>query len=127
MTDDGDGAKVHSITERAEAGEHEEPEQEEFPLGLFEIKGGRTLKNLIRAGEDVQMMVSMRAAEVPLRGTMPDPDTDHRVIATCHFEQVQTVAIRDKEGHRTGWKARVILRPHYVEAASASLGETAEG
>jgi hypothetical protein len=116
---------VRSITDRATSGEEE---QEEFPLGLFEPEDRKTLKTLIRSGLPVEMTVSMRSAEVPLRGGLPDPDKAHRFLMTSVVSKVEEVAQREGEDDAvTGWKVRVTLRPTYVEAISTAEPVAAEG
>src|SRR4051794_4660230 len=71
-----------SVADAAANGEHEEEptEDELFPLGSIEGDPKVTLKNLIKSGKPIEYTVSMRSAEVPLRGGLPDPDAFHRIF-----------------------------------------------
>lgn len=130
--DEGDDAlaDVHSIADRAAAGDEltDDEVQQLFPDGVLE-GDGKTLKTLIKANLPVEVTVSMRAAEVPMRGGLPDPDSLKRVMATCEVAKYEPIPVReDQDGERkiVGWKIRAVLRPTFVEpvedAASAATG-----
>lgn len=122
---------VRSIADRAAAGEgaEEEPEQEQFPLGLFEPADRVTLGKLVKSGLPVKMTVSMQAAEVPLRGGLPSPDRLHWFLVSTRFHAAQPIAEYDPDDETkvVAWKVRVILKPRYVEAADLAKLEAAEG
>lgn len=71
----------------------------QFPMGLFEPADRKTLKNLIAGGLPVEMTVSMGAAEVPLRGGLPDPNQLHRFLVTARFHMAAPIAQYDSDGH----------------------------
>jgi hypothetical protein len=138
---DGDAAQVADLEERrkqgrrtvadaAANGEHEDgDDQLEFPSGLVDAgASGKTLKTLIKAGLPLELTVSMRSAEVPLRGGIPDPDALHRLMVTAELAQVIPVPVREDVGgvrKVVGWKVRAVLRPTFVEAiadADAATG-----
>lgn len=117
----GNGGR--SVADRAEDGDGEDQE-EMFPLGSLEGDPKKTLKNLIRAGLPIEYTVSLRSAEVPLRGGLPDPDAFHRLFVNSVVEKVETVALRE-ENKIVGWKVRAILRPIFVQQEDAQLDEAA--
>ncbi len=106
-----------SIEDRAGDGDHEVPEEELFPTGSLE-GDSKTLATLLRRNLPIETTVSLRAAEVPLREGLPDPERAKRLNVTAQFEKVEVVLIRE-EGQIVGAKARVIFRPTYVEALVA--------
>jgi hypothetical protein len=115
----GEKDNVRSISERA-ADETEAGEQvEAFPMGSLE-GDGKTLKNIIKSGLPVELTVSMRAAEVPIRGGgLPDPDSLQRCFVTAEVAKYEPVPVRD-DGKIVSWKIRCVLRPTYVEPQEAS-------
>lgn len=101
-------------------------EGELFPLGVLDGDPAVTLKNLIGRGVKVEYTVSMRSAEVPMRGGLPNPNDHVRLAVTTEVAKVEEVAIRDSEsGKVTGWKIRATLRPTYVEPLEAALADPA--
>lgn len=111
-----------TVADAAANGEHENPDDEqlEFPSGVVDAgTNTKTLKTLIRAGLPVELTVSMRSAEVPLRGGIPDPDALMRLMVTAELAQVVPVPVREDVGgvrKTVGWKVRAVLRPTFVEA-----------
>lgn len=125
-----DLAGRRSLADRAADGENghdEQTEEELFPLGSIEGDPKTTLKNLIKSGKPIEYTVSMRSAEVPLRGGLPDPDAFHRIFVNSVLEKVETVALRE-ENKVVGWKVRAVLRPVFVQQEDAQLdGAAASG
>ena len=119
----GEPDNVHSIADRAE-----EEEQIEFPRGVIEIGAGarRTLKSLIKGGLPVDMTVSMMSAEVPLRGGLPDPEGQVRIMVTTELHKVEEVAHRE-DGMVDSWKVRAHLRPVHAEIVEAASSDEATG
>lgn len=114
---------VRSISDRAQNGEDEQ--EELFPLGSLE-GDKKTLAQIIRKGLPIETTVSLRSAEVPLRGGLPDPEKLHRVLITSEVAKLEPVPIRE-DGKIVSWKVRVVLRPTYVEAVDASDADAASG
>lgn len=136
---DGDGdvtnleeRRRRTIADAAANGENggdaDGDDQLEFPEGVVDAgSSGKTLKSLIRAGLPLELTVSMRSAEVPLRGGIPDPDSLHRLMVTAELAQVVPVPVREDVGgvrKVVGWKVRAVLRPTYVEAVADEAAAT---
>jgi hypothetical protein len=106
-----------------DAPDDKEGEQAEmFPNGTLEGEG-KTLKTLVKPGQDVQTTVALSRAEVPLRNGLPDPDKPVRALVTGIFQSVKPTAKREDAGNAmkvTGWKIAVSLRADYVEAVPAT-------
>ena len=128
MADD-EGASVHSLADRAAAGEGDEPEQETFPMGIVDPEHRKTLKTLIASGQPVEMTVSMQSAEVPLRGGLPDPNRLHRFLVTTRFHKAEPIAVYDPDDETKikSWKLRVTLKPRFVELAEEEAPAAAQG
>lgn len=113
-----------TIADAAANGENGEPEDDqlEFPSGVVDAGSNtKTLKTLIRGGLPVELTVSLRSAEVPLRGGIPDPDSLTRLLVTAELAQVVPVPVREDVGgvrKTVGWKVRAVLRPTFVEAVA---------
>lgn len=108
---------VRSIADQAE---DEGAVQEEFPKGIIDAGAKRkTLKTLI-GGLPAETTVSMMSAEVPLRGGLPDPDTQHRFVTTTELHKAEEIAQRE-DGLLVSWKVRSHLRPVYVETVDNFL------
>lgn len=119
-----EGGGVRSIGDRAGAGEHEQPEEELFPLGSLE-GDGKSLKTLLRGGLPVEVTTSILSAEVPIRGGgLLDPERAGKVLVSYEVAKVETVLIRE-EGKIVKAKIRQVLRPTYVEAGAAALADAA--
>lgn len=142
--DDDDDGKVEdletrrrgrrTIADAAANGEAETPDDDqlEFPSGVVDAGSNtKTLKTLIRAGLPVELTVSLRSAEVPLRGGIPDPDALTRLMVTAELAQVVPVPVREDVGgvrKTVGWKVRAVLRPTFVEAvADEATADAASG
>lgn len=117
---------TRSIAERAAAaanGAMEADEQlEAFPNGSVEGDAKITLRTLVKPGDSTSYTVSMRSAEVGLRGGLVDPRTTTRLLVTCEVAKVEEVAERE-EGRVVGWKIRQTLRPTYVEPVGQMDGD----
>lgn len=104
-----------SVADRAAAGEHQTPEDDEqlFPMGS--LKGdGVTLGKLVKAAQDNKLTVSMQAAEVPSGSGLADPDKDRTLLVTCEPGKVEVVPKRE-DGKVASWKTRQSYRPIFVE------------
>lgn len=118
---------VVSIEGRAANGEHEqEPAEELFPLGS--LPGDqKTLKTVFKSGLPVEVTVSLRAAEVPVRDGLVDFEKAGRVLVAYEPHKVEVVAQRE-EGKLVGYKVRQVLRPSHVEQVAAEAApEAASG
>lgn len=101
-----------SIKDRAEAGEHEEPDVELFPVGSIEGEG---IKRLARPGKDNAFEVKIKAIGVPSRGGLADPEKVRTLIVSC--EPGQSVEVPHKEdGKVVRYTTRQHYTPIYVEA-----------
>jgi hypothetical protein len=109
---------AESVAERAKAGEHEEGQDELFPMGSLD-GDGKSLKTLIKAGSSVKATVKMRTAEVPAKGGLLDPEGERTLVVTVRPGKVEAVPHHDGEGKVVDWTQRQSLDPVYVEAASS--------
>jgi hypothetical protein len=113
--DDDDAASV------AERGEDEPMQDDLFPKGYLDGDEKVTFKNLIRAGEPVEVTASLMTAEVPLRGGIVNPRKPGQVLVSYQVAKLIPVPQRDGEPGSeqiVGWKVRCQLRPTYVEPAT---------
>lgn len=137
MAADGAGGKVHDLDAQRGAkppeadGDDEPPEeaQEEFPMGLFEPSDAKTIKTLIASGLPVELTVSLGAAEIPLRGGIPDPNKLHRLLITSRFHKAEPIAQYDSDDDTkiVGWKIRVHMKSRHVEVVSDEAAAAASG
>ena len=128
MPDDDQQTNVSSLADRAAAGEAAEPEPELFPIGSVDGDQGVTIKTLIKSGQEVQFTMSMRSAEVPVRGQgMLHPDREAALLVRVEPGKAELVPVREGEAGEkriTGWKVRQQLRPVHilrVEAKGADI------
>jgi hypothetical protein len=121
MADDPmEGQNGRSIEERAGDGDGQ---MEAFPMGAVDGDAKVTLRTLIRGGEPVSFTVSMRSAEVPLRGGLVDPRKTVRLLVTCEAFDGGLPVPQREDGKVVSWKVRQSLRPTYVEPVGPTDGD----
>lgn len=102
-----------------------------FPQGSL-AGDGKSLKNLVKASDRVELTVSMASAEVPAPkdAGLLDDEKEHLILVTCEVANYHPVPIRegDKgEKKKKGYKIRTTLRPIYLEQLKGEVGTIEAG
>lgn len=109
-----------SVEERAANGEHLEDQPPLFETGVLD-GGGVTPQTLIRKGLPVELTCSLSRAEVPLRGSLPNPSRFGRALVTYLPAPAHETPIREDRNDPakvTSWKVRQDLRVTFVQDAN---------
>lgn len=102
-----------SVADRAAAGEHEQEDEQLFPMGSLS-GDGVPLSKLVKPGKDNKLTVSISKAEVPSGAGLADPDKDRTLLMTCEPGKVEVVPHK-QDGKVVRYTTRQTYAPIFIE------------